>query len=166
MGYAIKWIDTEKCGRGGIGRHVGFRFQWATVQVQVLLPVPKNKREHTLPLILCKKQGMNNLNAARMRAAREGSTERILYFLPQAENATKSLSPASNKADLFDTKSIWVVGLFIVEYCIITQPWYYLFDGQFSLYRWLIPPHSTIRSCSLFPWLSILKPKGGSLWIK
>ena len=29
-----------KCGRGGIGRHVGFRFQWISVQVQVLSPVP------------------------------------------------------------------------------------------------------------------------------
>ena len=27
-------------GYGGIGRHAGFRFQWATVQVQVLLPAP------------------------------------------------------------------------------------------------------------------------------
>ena len=25
------------CGHGGIGRRAGFRFQWATVQVQVLL---------------------------------------------------------------------------------------------------------------------------------
>ena len=29
------------CGRGGIGRHVGFRFQWISVQVQVLSPVPE-----------------------------------------------------------------------------------------------------------------------------
>ena len=29
-------------GYGGIGRHAGFRFQWATVQVQVLLPAPKS----------------------------------------------------------------------------------------------------------------------------
>ena len=31
------------CGYGGIGRHAGFRFQWATVQVQVLLPAPKRR---------------------------------------------------------------------------------------------------------------------------
>ena len=36
-------------GYGGIGRRAGFRFQWATVQVQVLLPVPK----HTEPLGMC-----------------------------------------------------------------------------------------------------------------
>ena len=30
------------CGYGGIGRHAGFRFLWATVQVQALLPAPKN----------------------------------------------------------------------------------------------------------------------------
>ena len=29
------------CGHGGIGRRAGFRFQWATVQVQVLLPALK-----------------------------------------------------------------------------------------------------------------------------
>lgn len=27
-------------GYGGIGRRVGFRFRWATVQVQLLLPAP------------------------------------------------------------------------------------------------------------------------------
>ncbi len=32
--------EFNKCGRGGIGRHVGFRFQWISVQVQVLSPVP------------------------------------------------------------------------------------------------------------------------------
>ena len=34
------------CGRGGIGRHVGFRFQWATVQVQVLSPVPNRTQRN------------------------------------------------------------------------------------------------------------------------
>ena len=28
------------CGYGGIGRRAGFRFQWATVWVQIPLPVP------------------------------------------------------------------------------------------------------------------------------
>ena len=32
---------NQICGRGEIGRHVGFRFQWISVQVQVLSPVPK-----------------------------------------------------------------------------------------------------------------------------
>ena len=31
------------CGRGETGRHVGFRFQCESVQVQVLSPVPKRK---------------------------------------------------------------------------------------------------------------------------
>ena len=31
-------VVAEACGYGGIGRHDGFRFQWATVQVRVLLP--------------------------------------------------------------------------------------------------------------------------------
>lgn len=33
-------IEYKPRGYGGIGRHVGFRFQWATVQVRVLLPAP------------------------------------------------------------------------------------------------------------------------------
>ena len=32
-------------GYGVIGRRVGFRFGWATVQVQVLLPVPSKTRD-------------------------------------------------------------------------------------------------------------------------
>ena len=32
------------CGYGGIGRHDGFRFHWATVQVQVLLPAPRRSK--------------------------------------------------------------------------------------------------------------------------
>ena len=35
-------------GYGGIGRHAGFRFQWATVQVQVLLPAPTALRVRVL----------------------------------------------------------------------------------------------------------------------
>ena len=31
----------QSCGYGGIGRRAGFRFQWATVQVQILLPAPR-----------------------------------------------------------------------------------------------------------------------------
>ena len=30
-----------ECGYGGIGRRAGFRFLWATVQVQLLLSAPK-----------------------------------------------------------------------------------------------------------------------------
>ena len=30
-------ISFRLCGYGGIGRRAGFRFQWETVQVQVLL---------------------------------------------------------------------------------------------------------------------------------
>ena len=30
-------------GYGGIGRRAGFRVQWATVQVQILLPAPKEE---------------------------------------------------------------------------------------------------------------------------
>lgn len=37
-------------GYGGIGRRVGFRFRWATVQVQLLLPVPNEK--HLRPQVL------------------------------------------------------------------------------------------------------------------
>ena len=36
----LQWVFFIR-GYGGIGRHAGFRFQWATVQVQVLLPAPK-----------------------------------------------------------------------------------------------------------------------------
>ena len=32
------------CGYGGIGRHAGFRFPWETVQVQVLLPAPRQNK--------------------------------------------------------------------------------------------------------------------------
>lgn len=31
------WINTSACAYGGIGRRVGFRFQWETVWVQVPL---------------------------------------------------------------------------------------------------------------------------------
>ena len=31
------------CGYGGIGRRAGFRFLWATVQVQLLLSAPKRR---------------------------------------------------------------------------------------------------------------------------
>ena len=34
------------CGYGGIGRRAGFRFQWATVWVQIPLPVPSRSRHH------------------------------------------------------------------------------------------------------------------------
>ena len=33
----LQWVFFIR-GYGGIGRHAGFRFQWATVQVQILLP--------------------------------------------------------------------------------------------------------------------------------
>ena len=35
-------VVAEACGYGGIGRHAGFRFQWATVQVRILLPAFAN----------------------------------------------------------------------------------------------------------------------------
>lgn len=34
---------TNICGYGGIGRRAGFRFQWATVQVRVLLSALKRE---------------------------------------------------------------------------------------------------------------------------
>ena len=45
---------NQICGRGGIGRHVGFRFQWISVQVQVLSPVPKEPTtfNRKLPVLL------------------------------------------------------------------------------------------------------------------
>ena len=36
-------IYLNICGYGGIGRRAGFRFQWATVQVQLLLAAPPTK---------------------------------------------------------------------------------------------------------------------------
>ena len=33
-------IIIDKRGHGGIGRHAGFRFQWETMQVRVLLSAP------------------------------------------------------------------------------------------------------------------------------
>ena len=39
-------------GYGGIGRHDGFRIHWATVQVQVLLPVPNKTRCAVAHLVL------------------------------------------------------------------------------------------------------------------
>ena len=33
----------KECGYGGIGRRAGFRFLWATVQVQLLLSAPKRR---------------------------------------------------------------------------------------------------------------------------
>ena len=38
----LQWVLFIR-GYGGIGRHAGFRFQWATVQVQVLLPAPASE---------------------------------------------------------------------------------------------------------------------------
>ena len=38
------------CGYGGIGRHDGFRFHWATVQVQVLLPAPNQYNPNLFPI--------------------------------------------------------------------------------------------------------------------
>ena len=32
----------KECGYGGIGRRAGFRFLWATVQVQLLLSAPSH----------------------------------------------------------------------------------------------------------------------------
>ncbi len=41
----ISYTIDAMCGYGGIGRRAGFRFQWETVQVQVLLATPNaNKR--------------------------------------------------------------------------------------------------------------------------
>ena len=37
-------------GHGGIGRRAGFRFQWATVQVQVLLSARINKAVHGISM--------------------------------------------------------------------------------------------------------------------
>ena len=39
----LKYHQPPVRGYGGIGRHARFRFWWATVQVQVLLPAPKKK---------------------------------------------------------------------------------------------------------------------------
>ena len=41
----------KECGYGGIGRRAGFRFLWATVQVQLLLSAPNTKG--TLQGALC-----------------------------------------------------------------------------------------------------------------
>ena len=44
-------------GYGGIGRRAGFRFQWATVQVQVLLSALVKRRfvnDHEAPFLLHK----------------------------------------------------------------------------------------------------------------
>ena len=60
----------NKCGRGGIGRHVGFRFQWATVQVQVLSPVPNKKERLSLSFLffnLSFEKG-NGLNQASLHS--------------------------------------------------------------------------------------------------
>ena len=38
------FYGTAMGGYGGIGRRAGFRFQWATVQVQVLLSAAVKKR--------------------------------------------------------------------------------------------------------------------------
>ena len=35
-----KLSKNKICGYGGIGRRAGFRFQWETVQVQLLLAAP------------------------------------------------------------------------------------------------------------------------------
>ena len=37
MTYMSQTLDSLTGGYGGIGRRAGFRFQWETVQVQVLL---------------------------------------------------------------------------------------------------------------------------------
>ncbi len=39
----LKTSEKLICGRGETGRHVGFRFQCESVQVQVLSPVPQRK---------------------------------------------------------------------------------------------------------------------------
>ena len=43
VAFAMGFFHKRIRGYGGIGRHAGFRFQWATVQVQVLLPAPRQK---------------------------------------------------------------------------------------------------------------------------
>lgn len=42
--------QSQLCGYGGIGRHAGFRFLWATVQVRPLLPAPKSTTAETVVL--------------------------------------------------------------------------------------------------------------------
>ncbi len=39
------------CGYGGIGRRAGFRFLWATVQVQLLLSAPIKKEDSYLAVL-------------------------------------------------------------------------------------------------------------------
>ena len=39
-GAGSRAVNKTLCGYGGIGRRAGFRFLWATVQVQLLLSAP------------------------------------------------------------------------------------------------------------------------------
>ena len=68
-------------GYGGIGRHAGFRFQWATVQVQVLLPAPP-RQKNSAPF-----------RFRGLRKRRENCSSAASFFLFQ-------IGPASLGSDL------------------------------------------------------------------
>ena len=59
-------------GYGGIGRRAGFRFQWATVQVQVLLPAPRQKNSAPFRF-------------RGLRKRRENCTSAESFFLSETE---------------------------------------------------------------------------------
>ena len=39
--FVLSCAQNVFCGYGGTGRRAGFRFQWETVEVQILLAAPK-----------------------------------------------------------------------------------------------------------------------------
>ena len=76
-------------GYGGIGRHAGFRFQWATVQVQVLLPAPP-RQKNAAPF-----------RFRGLRKCRENCTSAASFFLSETEvSRGTSVSVMENGSDL------------------------------------------------------------------
>ncbi len=59
----LQWVFFIR-GYGGIGRHAGFRFQWATVQVQVLLPAPE-KAPKRVPFLVRVTEQLGSARAQR-----------------------------------------------------------------------------------------------------
>ena len=96
--------QLNKCGRGGIGRHVGFRFQWISVQVQVLSHVPKgNAPQRGAFSFGLRKAGLEPIRCNADEHCRRGLDRGEHLFSAKAENANQVLSPVPEKDSDCDT---------------------------------------------------------------
>ena len=90
----LQWVFFIR-GYGGIGRHAGFRFQWATVQVQVLLPAPEKGHPKGCPF----SGAGNRVTGFCPRAARR-QRRKPLMRLPSPFREFKSCFPVRPAAFL------------------------------------------------------------------